>query len=267
MQSLNRAILIVLAVGCFLATAISPVAGQEVLRYSSSAQVSDVFKSEGFGQFTKQTGISVDLFVGSSASAVHRLFSGVCDIASTAEMLAPRHSDYGYVQTPFCKVPLIVITHPQTPVNRVSEDQLRGIFAGEITNWKELGGPDHDIIVVVPGKETAAFRNFTYLALKRFEVKYDFMTYRSTMVVEAVRWMPWSISFIAKGMGNRDAGVKILNLDGKSYTDAGYPFWETFAFVTKGEPQGAAKALIDYAMSPENKKKMKANGIMPLTAK
>ncbi len=264
MHNLFRSIIVASAVGALFLAVVSPAAGEDALRYSSSAQVRDVFQDESLSQFTKMSGIPVELYIGSSSSALHRLFNGVCDISSTAEALAPTHADYGYVQTHFCKVPLIVITNAQTPVTDISEDQLRGIFAGTITNWKELGGPDRDIVTIVPGKDTAAFKNFAMLALKRFEVKYDYMAYRSTMVVTAVHRIPWSISFIAKGAATRDKTVRIMTVNGRSYADADYPYTQTFAFVTKGAPTGGAKALIDYALSPEAREAFKQNGITPL---
>lgn len=264
MHNLFRSIIVASALGSLVLTAVFPAAASDVLRYSSSAQVRDVFHDESLSRFTKMSGIEVDLFVGSSSTALHRLFNDVCDISSTAEPLAPSHADYGYVQTAFCKVPLIVITNVQTPVTDISETQLRDIFAGTITNWKELGGPDRDIVTIVPGKDTAAYKNFSLLALKRFEVKYDFMAYRSTMVVTAVHRIPWSISFIAKGAATRDKAVRIMTVNGRSYADADYPYNQTFAFVTKGEPAGGAKALIDYALSPEAREAFKKNGITPL---
>jgi phosphate transport system substrate-binding protein len=264
MHTLFRTTIVASALGVLLLAMVFPAAGSDVLRYSSSAQVRDVFQDESLNRFSKISGIEVDLYIGSSASALHRLFNGVSDISSTAESLAPTHADYGYVQTSFCKVPLIVITNVQTPVTDISEAQLRDVFAGTITNWKALGGPDRDIITIVPGKDTAAFKNFAMLALKRFEVKYDFMAYRSTMVVAAVHRIPWSISFIAKGAATRDKAVRIMKVNGRSYADADYPYTQIFSFVTKGAPAGGAKALIDFALSNEVREEFRKNGITPL---
>jgi len=237
----------------------------EKLRYSSSAQVNDVFRGEGVSRFIKESGIEVDMFICSSSSALHRLFNGVCDIASSAEPLAPNHAEFGYVETPFCKVPMIVITNLETPVDNIGEDQLRAVFSGEITNWKEVGGPDHDIVAITPGKDTAAFKNFSMLALKRSEVKYDFMAYRSTMVVTSVARIPWSISFVTKGSADRDAAIKILKVNGKFYNDKDYPYIQTFSFVTKGEPSGPVRAFIDFAKSPASQQRMKESGIVPIS--
>jgi len=237
---------------------------KETLRYSSSAQVREAFGMEGLKAFTEESGVEVDLFVGSSSAAVRRLMNGFSDIASTAERLHLGHQEYGYVEIPFCRAPLIVISNVKTPVRNISSEQLRAIFNGTITNWKEVGGPEQTIVVVVPDKNTGAYKNFGQLALKRFDIKYDFMAYRSTDVVSLVHRIPWSISFICQGANTVDEAIRILQIDGKRPGDPDYPYYEIFSFVTKGYPAGAAKKLVDFAFSDKGRTIMKKNGLEPL---
>lgn len=236
----------------------------DVLRYSSSAQIREVFQDESLKEFTDKTGIVFDLFVGSSDEAVRRVINGLSDIAGTVTQLAPRHQVYGYSEIPFCAAPLVVITNVKTRVRSISEDQVRGIFSGEITNWKELGGPDQDIIVVIPGRGTGAYQNFKKLALKRFEIKYDYSASSSTMVIKAVHRIPWSISFISQSSTIKKGAVKTIKINQMSQDDRGYPYFQTFYFVTKGEPTKAAKKFIDFAFSEEGQKIIKKNGLVPL---
>jgi phosphate transport system substrate-binding protein len=244
---------------------IPQVIAKDILKYSSSAQIREVFQEETLMEFTKQTGIDIELFVGSSDEAVKRMMKGTSDIASTVSELAPRHKIYGYNQIAFCEVPLVVITNAKTPVRDITKEQLRGVFSGEITNWKELGGPNELIVVVVPGKNTGAYQNFKKLALKRFEVRYDYMTYRSTTVISAVHRLPWSISFINQSATIKKGAVKTMKIDGLGPDDKAYPFFETFYFVTKSNPPEAAKKLIDFAFSARGIEIIKKNGLIPLS--
>jgi phosphate transport system substrate-binding protein len=241
-----------------------PALAKETLRYSSSAQVREAFGMEGLNAFMQENDVELDLFVGSSSAAVHRLMNGFADIASSAERLHLGHQEYGYVEIPFCKAPLVVISNVKTPVRNISSDQLRAIFNGNITNWKEVGGPDQTIVVVVPEMNTAAYKNFGQLALKRFDVKYDFMAYRSTDVVQLIHRIPWSISFISQGADTVDVAIRILQIDGKSPGDPNYPYHQIFSFVTKGHPVGAAKKLVDFAFSEKGQSIMLKNGLEPL---
>jgi phosphate transport system substrate-binding protein len=243
------------------------MANDGVLRYSCSAQVHEALLEKGLAEFGKESGIKVEEFIGTSEAAVHRLMNGYSDIAGTVEPLGPRHTDYGYRETPFCKAPLVVITHPTNPVKNLSESQLRDIFAGTINNWKDVGGPDQPIVVVVPGKDTGAFNNFNMLALKRSEIQYDFMTYRSTRVVMVVKNIPWTISFITMGAYVIDAQVKTLDINNIKPTDAGYPYQQVFSYITKGEPCCEAMKLIDFTFSDKGRDIIVKNGMTPLERK
>ena len=242
----------------------SPAAANDILRYASSAQVREAFGMEGLNAFKEENGAELDLWIGSSSSAVHRLMNGFADIASTVERLQFSAQDYGYVEIPFCKAPLIVITNAKTPVRDISSEQLRAIFNGTITNWKELGGPDQPIVVVIPERNTGAYKNFRQLALKRFDVRYDFMAYRSTDVVTLVHRIPWSVSFITQGANTVDEAIRIIQIDGKAPGDPDYPYHQTFSFVTKGQPTGTAKKLVDFVFSDRMGAIMKKNGMQPL---
>jgi phosphate transport system substrate-binding protein len=241
-----------------------PALANDILRYASSAQVREAFGMEGLNAFKEESGVELDLWIGSSRSAVHRLMNGFTEIASTVERLQFSAQDYGYVEIPFCKAPLIVITNAKTPVRDISSDQLRAIFNGTITNWNELGGPDQNIVVVIPERNTGAYKNFRQLALKRFDVRYDFMAYRSTDVVTLVHRIPWSVSFITQGAHTADEAIRIIQIDGKAPGGQDYPYYQIFSFVTKGQPAGAAQKLVDFAFSDKARTIMKKNGMQPL---
>jgi phosphate transport system substrate-binding protein len=241
----------------------STIEGKETLRYASSAQVMAALGEGVLKQFEEDSGVKVDLFVGSSDVAVHRMMHGVADIASSAERIAYSSTDSGYTEILFAKAPIIVITNVSTPVKDLTIRQLKEIFNGSVNNWKEVGGPDKEIIVVIPDRNTAAFKNFTMLALKRYEVKFDYLAHQSTDVVNLVKHMPWSISFITKGEHTSGEPVKTIAIDGRKPEDKDYPFLQEFYFVTKGEPEGSAKKLIDFFFTEKAKSAFKKSGLMP----
>ncbi len=244
----------------------STVYAKEVLRYTGSNQVYHAYDKEIISEFTKETGIEVDVNTASSGAAVYRLMNGYSDIASTARELYRRHEDYGFSQFAFCKDPLAVITKAGCGVESLTEDQLQDIFSGEISNWKEVGGSDLPILVIVPGTETAANKNFRRQVMKHTEIDYDFMTYDSTMAIEAVKYFPCgAISFIAQGAVEHEKGIITLKVHGLSPHDPAYPYFQIFYYVTKGKPSGAVKAFVDFALSEKGQAIMKKNGMVPVS--
>lgn len=238
---------------------------QETLKYSCAAQIYDAFGQERLDAFTKETGIKVDVYVSSSGSAVYRLMNGFSDLASTTRPLYYRHKESGYVEIPFCRDPIAIIAHVSCTVRDISTKQVQGIFSGEIKNWKELGGPDERITVIVPGKDTGAYKNFDRLAMERKEILYDFMSYQSTMVIEAVKRFPWSVSFISLGATNTKAATKTLTINGLDPKDKDYPYYQIFYFVVKGTPDGLEKKFIDFALSDKGKDIIKQKGMVPVS--
>ncbi len=261
-KKIIKACLSLMAIFSFLLLS-SPIEAKETLRYSSSAQVMAALGEEVFKQFEEDSGVKVDIFTGSSDVAVYRLMHGVADIASSAERISYSSMDSGYTEILFAKAPMIVITNVSTTVKDLTIRQLKEIFNGSVNNWKEVGGPDKEIIVVIPDKNTAAFKNFTMLVLKRYDVKFDYLAHRSTDVVSLVKHMPWSIAFITKGEHTSGDPVKTIAIDGRKPEDKDYPFSQEFYFVTKGEPKGAAKKLIDYFFTEKAKSAFKKSGLTP----
>jgi len=259
-------ILIVACFACAYMISGSQVHAKEILRYTGSNQVYHAYDKEVIAEFTKATGIEIDVNTASSGAAVYRLMNGYADIASTARELYRRHEDYGFSQIAFCKDPLAVITKSGCGVDSLTESQLQDIFSGEISNWKEVGGADLPILVIVPGTETAANKNFRRQVMKHTEIDYDFMTYDSTMAIEAIKYFPCgAISFIAQGAVEHEAGIVTIKINGLSPHDPAYGYSQIFYYVTKGKPEGDIKAFIDFSLSEKGKRILRKNGMIPLS--
>jgi phosphate transport system substrate-binding protein len=240
---------------------------QETVRYSCSAQIFEAFGMERLNEFTRDTGVKVDLYVSSSSAAVYRLMNDFSDIAGAAEALHFRYKEFGYLEIPFCKDPLAVIISSRCPVESLTIEQLRGVFGGGITNWKAVGGPDEPIVVIVPGEETAAYKNFRSMAMEGREINYCLMSARSTMVINAVKNIPWAISFIAHAAVKDHENLKFMKIGGLLPMDKGYPYYQTFYYVTKGAPAGSTKKFIDFTLSEKGRAFIRAKGMTPVISK
>ena len=241
-----------------------PVWGTETIKYACSAQIYEALEIKRIEAFTKRTGISVDVLVCSSTSAVNSVMNGSSDVAATARRLYPRHREYGFWETVFSKDPMAVIVNTKNPISNLSEEDLKDIFSGNMTRWKEVGGADEFILMVVPGKNTAAFKNFSREPMRRALIEYDILTHTSTMVVQVVDRFPNAISFVSRGAALHE-GVKTLSIDGLNPKDTDYPYFQTFSFVTRGKPSGAVKEFIEDVLTGEGKKIMINEGMNPFS--
>lgn len=242
------------------------VEAAEALRYSCSAQVYQAIEKVRIDIFTRKTGIPVEVAVVSSHEAVVDLLNGRSDLASTAERLAPEERDAGLLEIPFCKDPMAIVANRECTVRSLTEAQIRGIFSGAISNWKELGGPDRTIFRIVPGVETAAYRNLKQMVMQGQDIKYDVLTRLSTMVIDEVRLHPWSVSFIAQGAahwGRR--GLHLIKVNGIHPREAGYPYYQIFSFVTRGKPTDAIRAFTEFARSDQIKTIISNMGMVSLS--
>lgn len=259
-------IISIIAVAIFVSGSIifnSAADAKERLKVSCSAQIYEALGKEMMPEFKRATGIEVDSYICSSYVSVNRLINGTCDIASSARKLSKKEKKKGCIATPFCKDPLAIIVNSKINIDTISEKQLQKIFSRHITNWKEVGGPDKRITVIVPGKSTAAYNNFSSKVMKRKRISYDFMTYRSTFAIEAVKHFPYAISFISQGAASKQKGIKTLKINGLSTSNKKYPYYQQFSYITIGKPTGKAKTLIDFISSEKGKTIMKKGGVCP----
>jgi len=260
----------VLIVSIFLMVCIttpdSTLSAQDTLEFCCSNQVSESFAKKNIEAFTSETGIKVRVRTLSSAQCAVRMMMDCSNLAGLARTRAPRHADYGYKQIPICVDPLAVIVNENCEVNEISAEQLQNIFSGNIKNWSGAGGPDLPILVIVPGEDTAANKNFRRQVMKRKEIKFDLMAHASTKVIEAIRYYPsGAISFVSYGAVYHHKKIKSLKIDGWSPEDEAYPYYQVYYYFTRGEPVGIVKRFIDFTLSEKGTIIMEENGMPPFT--
>ena len=257
-----------LGLGFFVLSLIVPMtaaADGQGLRYSTSAQVYKAFEDSRLKTFTQDTGITVDMYLASSKFCVYRLLQGMADVASSVRPLSQQEKDFGLEAIPFAKDPLAVITHKSTPVDALTAEQLQMVFSGGVANWKEVGGPDLPVTLVVPGEDTGANENFSRQVMDYQEISYDYMAYTSTLVLEAIEsFSPGAVSFISRGAQITHPKIKVLSIDGKKPGDADYPYYQVFYLVTKGAPAGTVKTFVDFIKSDKGKALILERGMLPV---
>lgn len=212
--------------------------------------------------------VNVSVQGGGSSVGISNVSEGVVDIGMSSRTLKKEEEDLGLREHRIALDVIAVIAHKDIPVEDLSAEQVRGIFTGKITNWKQVGGPDLPIQVVVRDKASGTREMFDEKALKKEEPKAGAIECNSNgLVRQTVAGTPSAIGYIS--LGYVDNSVKKLKYGGveanQVNAEAGkYPLSRYLYLFTKGEPGELAKAFIDYFLSPKIQREVVAKEYIPV---
>nr|WP_321397762.1 phosphate ABC transporter substrate-binding protein [uncultured Desulfobacter sp.] len=160
------------------------------------------------------------------------------------------------------------VVHPSNPVKALSSEQLKGIYAGKIVNWKEVGGEDRPINIYTRDESSGTREVFWKKALGKGDIsgKANFVASNGAMKA-AITNDPYAIGYVS--VGYMDDTVAPIALDGvtptlKTVQTGEYKVARGLYSNTKGEYTGLAKKLITYLLSPEGQNIVADMGFIPV---
>ncbi len=169
-----------------------------------------------------------------------------------------------------CVVTMAPIVNPDVTdagVTSLTKQQLIDIFTGKTTNWKEVGGPDEEIVLVTRPTSSGTRATFQKYALDGQEEASNasMETDDSGVLLQNVKDTKGAIGYVALSYLTGDAGVSTLAIDGIEPTlentyNGTYPVWTYEHMYTKGEPDEVTGTFLNYIMSDEYGAQMESLG-------
>jgi phosphate transport system substrate-binding protein len=206
-----------------------------------------------------EPGVQIDVQGGGSSVGVKSAGQGQVDIgAASREVKESELEEYPDLQVfTIARDGIAIVVHPDVAVDGLTKDQVRDVFAGEIVNWSEVGGPDKSIVVVSreEGSGTrAAFEEMVIGEEGPVIVDTAILQPSNGAVRTTVSTTPDSIAFLS--FGYLDSSTKALAVDGvlptpENAANGTYPIVRPLNMMTKGEPSGVVKAWLDFVLSAE----------------
>ena len=224
--------------------------------------------------FKEETGIDVLVSGLGSSAGIEAVSAGTADIASSSRGLNADEQDLGLTPIVIAHDGIAVIANDDNPVDNLSTEQLRDIYAGKITNWKEVGGEDLKIQVINRDEASGTREAFRTIVMDGTPFDRRSAVLSGTgQVRDVVSRSRGAIGYISLGFVeslNAKTSVKAVSVNHveaseKTVASGGYPISRDLYFFVKGTPSQQAQDYIDYVTSEKMDKQIREAGFIPVT--
>ena len=191
-----------------------------------------------------------------SGSGITAVGEGRCDIGLSSRALKDDEKASGLKETILALDGIAVIVNPANPVSDLDVETIAKIYTGEITNWKEVGGNDAEIVLIGREAGSGTRDGFESITDTKDSCKYRQELTSTGDVITTVSTNPDAIGYAS--LAALKDNVKALTVGGIAPTedtvkDGSYVIQRPFVLVTKDgvELSTAAQAFFDYATSAD----------------
>ncbi|MCU0454139.1 MAG: phosphate ABC transporter substrate-binding protein [Bacteroidetes bacterium] len=217
---------------------------------------------------------------GGSGTGISALINGTTDICASSRPMKPAEAQKlrqkygrGPVEIKVAKDGIAIYVNEKNPVSELTIEQIRLIYTGKVTNWKQVGGSDAKIILYSRENNSGTYAYFKEEVLANADFAPQTQSLPGTAgvvnsIARDVNGIGYGGSAYGKGIRElkvkRDAASSAVAPTVKNILAGTYPITRFLYFYTKSRPDGAVKGFIDYALSPEGQKTVSEVGYFPL---
>lgn len=205
---------------------------------------------------------------GGSSAGIEAVYTGAAQIGTTSRDLKGEELDFKLQEIPIAYDAIAVIVNRKNPVSSLSKDELKKLYAGEIKNWREVGGQDQEIVLVNRDEASGTREAFAKKILEEADFTKDAVIQPGNGQVRSiVGSTPAAIGYLSLGYAN--TSVKVIDIDGVSATTENvktgrYPLQRKLYFLTKGEVGQLTQDFIDFVLSEQVQKQIVSVEFVPI---
>lgn len=230
---------------------------RSTIRVTGSSTIAPLMAEIGKRFETENPSVRVEVQTGGSSRGIADARRGLSDIGMVSRDLHREESDLHSFT--IARDGVCVILHSKNPVAELSDEQITKIYAGEIRNWRDVGGDDHPITVVNKAQGRSTLEVFVdFFHLRSDEIRADVIIGDNAHGIKTVAGNPHAIGYVSIGTAefDRDSGasIKLLPIHGieasvQNVAAGRFPISRTLNLVTKTAPSGLVRELLDLSQS------------------
>ena len=221
----------------------------------------------------------IDIQGGGSAAGISSAEAGIADVGMSSRDLKDNDPDLWY--TKIATDGLAIIVNPRlTGVNNLTKEQIRDIYTGKITNWRELNGPDAQIYVITREEGSGTRTAFEDLVMGKdsagnpIEISHKAIVQNSNgavrlFVSDDINFIGFISLGLVEAKDNEQKEVKALQMDGieptaENVRNGSYKLSRPFLFLTHGNHSVLTRNFITYILSEAGQKLLTDEGLVSI---
>lgn len=239
--------------------------GAATLTVAGSTSVQPFAEKLAEAYMAAHPGQAINVQGGGSTAGIRAAETGAAQIGMSSRHL--KGDEEALHQVTIALDGIAIIVNAENPIAGLSREEIAAIFAGQITHWRQVGGPDRRIHFVSREEGSGTRGAFEEMVMGKQEIAPRALVQDSNGAVrEIVASDPDSLGYISLGLVDRR--VRAVAVDGvlpthEAIVAKSYAVVRPFLFLTRAEPSGAARAYIDYVVGPEGQRALALEGLIP----
>ena len=229
-------------------------------------------------------GTEISVTGGGSGTGIAALINKTTDICAASREIKKKEIDLAEsngvlpVEIPVARDAIVVVVHPDNPIDTLTMNQLGLIFSGEYKSWSRVGGPEPPILVLSRESSSGTFQFFQERVLDKKDYSYRARLMPGTSaVIQSVNADEWSVGYVGLGyaleVGDEVKMVRVktdedsppVTPSEETVMNGKYPISRPLLLYISGNAQGLVKDFIDFCLSPKGQQTVRETGYVQVS--